>query len=89
VQAKKLVKQFDSHVRRLNYPDATQSQLQTLLSYAASRNRWPFYAFYSTLTGDVKTMCAKRNVANTAVFMADAWRTDDYRTMSARYWKGR
>jgi len=78
VQAKKLVKQFDSHVRHLNYPNATQLQLKTLLSYATSRNRWPVYIFYSTLTDDATTMCAMNNVADTAVFLADAYRIQEF-----------
>jgi hypothetical protein len=71
-QAKKFVKPYDSYVAKLNYPSGTQGQLKTLLSYAKSNNKLPFYAFYSIPDSTTHTMCRLGNVSDTAVFIADA-----------------
>lgn len=71
-QAKKFVKPSDSYVSKLNYPAGTQGQLTTLLTYAKSKKKLPFYAFYSIPDSKTQTMCAMGNVSDTAIFMADA-----------------
>jgi hypothetical protein len=71
-QAKKFVKQNNSYVTKLNYPAGTQGQLKTLLSYAKTHKKLPFYAFYSIPDSNTQTMCRAGNVSDTAIFMADA-----------------
>lgn len=71
-QAKKFVKAHDSYVAKLNYPAGTQGQLSTLLGYAKSRNRLPFYVFYSLPDAKTQTMCPGRDHSDTGIFMADA-----------------
>jgi hypothetical protein len=70
-QAKKFLKPFDSYVSKLNYPNNTQSQLQTLLSYATKRNLLPFYAIY-TAGATAHPLCARRTDLDTGVYMIDA-----------------
>lgn len=71
-QAKKFVKPNDSYVAKLNYPAGTQGQLKTLLSYAKTQKKLPFYVFYSIPDSNTQTMCRKGDVSDTAIFMADA-----------------
>jgi hypothetical protein len=71
-QAKKLDKKHNSYVTKLNYPAGTQGQLKTLLSYAKTHKKQPFYAFYSIPDSTTQTMCWAGNVSDTAIFMADA-----------------
>lgn len=70
-QAKKFLKPFDSYVNKLNYPGNTQSQLRTLLSYAASRGLLPFYAIY-TAGASAHPLCGGRADLDTGVYMIDA-----------------
>lgn len=72
VQAKKVVKQFDSYVNKLNYPNGTKTQLLTLMNYARTKRRLPFYFFYSMSDAKTETMCGAHDLSDTAVFMADA-----------------
>lgn len=71
-QAKKFVKPFDSYYKKLNYHNGTQSQLTTLLNYAKSKKRLPFYVFYSLSDAETTTMCGRQEALDTGVFMADA-----------------
>jgi hypothetical protein len=71
-QAKKLDKKHNSYVTKLKYPAKTQKQLNTLLSYAKTHNKLPFYAFYSIPDSNTQTMCYAGNVSDTAIFIADA-----------------
>lgn len=71
-QAKKFFKPYDSYVTKLNYPAGTQGQLKTLLSYAKTQKKLPFYVFYSIPDSNTKIMCPKGDVSDTAIFMADA-----------------
>lgn len=70
-QAKKFLKPFDSYVNKLNYPGTTQTQLQTLLSYAASHALLPFYAIY-TAAASARPLCGGRTDLDTGVYMIDA-----------------
>jgi hypothetical protein len=72
-QAKKFVKQNDSYVAKLNYPNGTQSQLKMLLAYAKANKKLPFYAFYSIPDENTKTMCGAHDVSGTSIFMADIY----------------
>lgn len=73
IQAKKFVKNNDSYVAKLNYPAGTQGQLATLIAYANSKKRLPFYVIYSVPDSHTKTMCRdKEESADTAIFMTDA-----------------
>lgn len=71
-QAKKFVKPNDSYVAKLNYPAGTQGQLTTLLAYAKTQKKLPFYVIYSVPDSNTKTMCGGVDTADTAIFMADA-----------------
>lgn len=72
VQAKKFIKPYDSYVKRLNYPNGTKHQLNTLLAYAATHNRLPFYFIYSVPGPKTTTMCSLLPHRDCGVFMADA-----------------
>jgi hypothetical protein len=72
VQAKKFLKQHDSYVKRLNYPDGTRQQMQKLLAYAKSKKQLPFYFIYTLPDNQTSTMCGRTNAVDCAVFMADA-----------------
>jgi hypothetical protein len=78
VQAKKFLKRTDSYVTRLRYPGGTKSQMNTLLSYASSTNRIPFYFIYSIPPSTSGTMCPGKAGALGAVFMGHARRFDEY-----------
>ncbi|RGP86425.1 hypothetical protein BC355_13395 [Vibrio cholerae] len=71
-QAKKFVKQYDAYVNKLNYPKNTKNQMNTLLGYASSNKRIPFYAFYSIPDNKTKAMCRRNDVFDCGVFMAHA-----------------
>jgi hypothetical protein len=71
-QAKKFVKAHDAYVNKLNYPKNTKSQMKTLLTYASSNKRIPFYAFYSIPDEKTKAMCLRNDVFDCGVFMAHA-----------------
>ncbi|HEH9400315.1 TPA: hypothetical protein SIA35_002330 [Aeromonas sobria] len=71
-QAKKFVKQHDAYVNKLNYPKNTKSQMKTLLAYANSNGKIPFYAFYSIPDEKTKTMCLRNDISDCGVFMAHA-----------------
>ena len=72
VQAKKFIKQHDSYVKRLNYPNGTKQQMAKLLAYSASTNKLPFYFIYTSPGANTSTMCGRTNTVDSAVFMADA-----------------
>jgi hypothetical protein len=71
VQAKKFLKQHDSYVRKLRYPDGTKQQMDTLLSYSKINNKRPFYFIYSAPELTSSTLCAAKRVEG-GIFMADA-----------------
>ena len=72
VQAKKFIKPYDSYIKRLNYPNGTKQQINTLLNYATTNNKLPFYFIYSIPESQTNTMCGKPINADCGVFMADA-----------------
>jgi len=72
-QAKKFVRQHGSYFNKLNYPAGTQAQLKMLLAYAKTKNRLPFYAFYSVPDAKTRSMCRGHDPSNTGIFMADAY----------------
>lgn len=72
-QAKKFIKTHDSYVAKLNYPTGTQKQMATLLNYAKSKGRLPFYIFYSVPDASTKTMCGGHDHSGIGIFMADAF----------------
>lgn len=72
-QAKKFIKQHDSYVHKLNYPNGTQNQLRKLLGYAKAKKRLPFYVIYSMPDQKTLTMCGMHNLFDTGVFMVDAY----------------
>ncbi|HDR9799311.1 TPA: hypothetical protein QDC59_002903 [Burkholderia cenocepacia] len=78
VQAKKFVKRTDSYVAKLRYPRRTKGQLDTLLSYAASNSRRPFYFIYSLPDAALHTMCERGSSELGAVFTVDARRVEEY-----------
>ncbi|MFO1493171.1 MAG: DUF6615 family protein [Lysobacterales bacterium] len=71
VQAKKFVRQHDSYVRKLRYPNGTKQQMDTLIRYAASNNRLPYYFFYA-LSGPAMTSRCAASSLDGAVFVAEA-----------------
>lgn len=72
-QAKKFIKPSDSYIAKLNYPAKTQTQLKKLLDYAKLKKKIPFYAIYSIPDSNSRTMCCADNIADTSVFMIDAY----------------
>lgn len=78
VQAKKFLKRTDSYVTRLRYPGGTKSQMNTLLSYASSANRLPFYFIYSVPPSTSRIMCPGKAGGLGAVFMGHARRFEEY-----------
>lgn len=78
VQAKKVIKQHDSYVKRLNYPNGSKQQLNTLLNYSAANNKLPFYFLYSIPKSTSKFMCGGRPNPDGGVFMADASRIEEF-----------
>lgn len=85
-QAKKFIKQHDSYFAKLNYPNKTQVQLKTLLDYAQTNGKVPFYAFYSIPDAKTRTInchnltntaCCNGN-SSTAVFMANANKVKEF-----------
>ena len=72
VQAKKFIKQHDSYIKKLNYPNGTKQQMNTLLAYSTANNRLPFYFIYSVGGAPSTTMCGPSNTVDSVVFMADA-----------------
>ena len=70
-QAKKFTQPFGGYVRKLNYPDNSQAQLQKLLSYAASRRLLPFYSIYTDLPANMP-LCGGRSDLETGIYMIDA-----------------
>lgn len=79
-QAKKFVKPYDAYVNKLNYPQNTKSQMNTLLTYASSRSspKIPFYAFYSLPDEKTKAMCRHNDVDDCGVFMAHAKKVEEF-----------
>jgi len=72
-QAKKLMKEYNSYKSAINYPDNTKMQIGTLLAYARTTRKLPFYMFYSVPNAKTKTMCkGPSHGSSGAVYMADA-----------------
>jgi hypothetical protein len=72
VQAKKFIKQHDSYIKKLNYPNGTKQQLNTPLTYSAANNKLPFYFIYTIAGVQTTTMCGRSNTVDSAIFMTDA-----------------
>ena len=73
IQAKKLVKPFNSYVSKLNYPHGTQDQIKKLINYSHLKKRLPFYLFYSLPDKDTRTMCPNNDFLDCGAFLADAF----------------
>jgi len=71
-QAKKFRKQYDSYVRKLRYPSNTKKQMNTLLKYAKTHNKIPFYMYYSLPDENTTAMCQGGYINDCAVFMSHA-----------------
>ncbi|HND98899.1 MAG TPA: hypothetical protein PLP98_10395, partial [Plasticicumulans sp.] len=78
VQAKKFLKRTNAYVTQLRYPDNSKAQMNTLLSYASSMNRRPFYFIYSLPDSNPDVMCQRKPKILGAVFTADARRLEEY-----------
>jgi hypothetical protein len=70
-QAKKFTQPFGGYRRKLNYPNNSQSQLQKLISYAASRRLLPFYSIYTDVAA-IMPLCERRSDLETGIYMIDA-----------------
>jgi|TARA_B100000929_G_scaffold287190_1_gene273468 hypothetical protein len=77
-QAKKFVKPYDAYVNKLNYPQNTKNQMNTLLTYASSSSKLPFYMFYSLPDEKTKAMCLHNDVEDCGVFMAHAKKVEEF-----------
>jgi hypothetical protein len=77
-QAKKFIKQYDSYINKLNYPNGTRNQMMKLLQYAGNKSAEPFYMFYSTPDAQTKTFCCTHGLMNTSLYMADAYTIRDF-----------
>lgn len=64
VQAKKFLKQYDSYVTRLRYPNGSKGQLDTLLAYATKAGKEPFYFIYSIPETTTRPLCDGSTSAN-------------------------
>ncbi len=71
-QAKKLVKPFDSYMRRLRYPNGSNRQLRLLLKYARQTRRHPFYALYAIPDHTGGPGCPCVGAGNGGVFVVHA-----------------
>ena len=71
-QAKKLIKQHDRYLEKLNYPNYTQNQLKTLLKYASAKKFIPFYMLYGLPDKSTKSMCSMNFVIDCGAFMIRA-----------------
>ncbi len=71
-QAKKFIKPYDGYVNKLNYPKNTKGQMNTLLNYANSKGKIPFYAFYSLPDIKTKAMCRHNDIEDCGVYMSHA-----------------
>lgn len=78
VQAKKFLKRNDSYITKLRYPDGTKSQMNKLLAYAKANGRLPFYFIYSLPETTTKSMCRGPEKSQSAIFMADAFKMEEY-----------
>jgi hypothetical protein len=73
-QAKKFIKPYDGYLRKLNYPDGTQTQLKTLLNYSKTgKQPFPFYLFYSLTDSETRAECGKNyRLDKASLFMVNA-----------------
>lgn len=76
-QAKKFLKPYNAYVSKLNYPENTQKQLQTLLNYAQQKSLLPFYAIY-TAKATTAPICGQQNKADTGVYMIEAAKIKEF-----------
>lgn len=85
-QAKKFIEPYDSYLRKLNYPEGTQRQLNTLLNYAKTGKKpFPFYLFYSLSDSETKVRCSLRHTLDdVSVFMVDAHTIKDFANKPAK-----
>jgi hypothetical protein len=76
VQAKKFLTNYGGYRRKLNYPDDTQEQLRTLLSYAKSKDYIPFYFIYTVPECGTTVLCCEDSLAinhDTGIYIASAY----------------
>lgn len=73
-QAKKLIDNYNSYRNKLDYTPRkkTTRQIDTLINYAKTKNKLPFYIFYSQPNSTTKPKC-NFTIANNALFMTDAY----------------
>lgn len=74
----KMLKENDDCVAKLKYPKGTKKQLKTLLSYAKTENKLPFYIFYGIPELETQVMCRNDDISDTAIFMADAYKIQEF-----------
>ncbi len=84
-QAKKVIKNYNGYKAALNYPENTQAQLTTLLTYAKSQRKLPFYMFYSVPDTRTESKCIKYSAASgITIYMADALEIKEIADSSAK-----
>lgn len=77
-QAKKLMKPYDSYVRKLRYPGNSKRQLALFLKYAKSKGRIPFYALYAVPDHTGGPGCNCTDATDGGVFVVDAGVIEDF-----------
>jgi hypothetical protein len=78
IQAKKFIGQYGSYVNHLRYPNGTATQLSTLLNYAASSGRRPFYLIYTIPDNATETRCGNGEAFSSGIFMVDAQKIKEF-----------
>jgi hypothetical protein len=76
-QAKKIISDYNAYRSKLNYKNGTSRQLDVLINYAKSKNKLPFYLFYSPADSGTQTKCPQNNILKSALFMTDAYSVDN------------
>ncbi len=75
-QAKKIIPDYNAYCSKLNYKNGKNRQLDVLIKYAKSKNKLPFYLFYSPADKGTLTKCPQNKILNSALFMTDAYSVD-------------
>ena len=75
-QAKKIIPDYNAYCSKLNYRNGGNRQIDVLINYAKTKNKLPFYLFFSPVDEDTSPMC-NHMINKTALFMADAYTIDD------------
>jgi len=72
-QAKKLIKTYDAYRSKLDYKNGKKRQIDTLINFAKSEKKLPFYFFYSKSDDKTITKCPTIEINKTALFITDAY----------------